>query len=91
MEQLIYLTNADCIKAGKPLIQLDLHIGTLVFTYPKSDRRTFPDTFPSKNLHLTSVDTSDNSLHYDPNNKNLIVITSSDTNQIGSVNSQTDS
>ena len=54
----------------------------MVFVYPKSiDKRSFPDLFPSQNFHPTSLDSNNDSLYYDPNNKNLIVITSSSTNQ----------
>lgn len=36
VEKWVYTTNQDCIKAGVPLIDFDLYVGTLVFAYPKS-------------------------------------------------------
>ena len=82
VEQLIYVTNADCIKARRPLVELDLSVGTLVFTFPRGhDRRVFPEFFPVDNLytHYQSQPSYGDNLFYDSGLKNWVTITSSNT------------
>lgn len=62
VEQLVYETDPDCVFAGKPLVEYDLHVGTLVFAYPKpmssesAKWKVFPDGFPVELLHKSRSD-----------------------------------
>lgn len=77
VERLVYETDPDCVFAGRPLVEYDLHVGTLVFSYPKpmstdsAKWKLFPDGFPLELLHkasLTSVseDGDMDGLRYEP-------------------------
>lgn len=64
VERLVYETDPDCVFAGRPLVEYDLHVGTLVFSYPKpmstdsAKWKLFPDGFPVELLHKASLGTS---------------------------------
>ena len=67
----MYLTNPDCIRAGKPLVEFDLYVGTLVFAHPPTGKqgsqgssscptiakksKAFPDGFPVHLLRTTAL------------------------------------
>lgn len=95
VEQLVYLTNPDCLKAKKPLVQFDLYVGTMVFFYPRNDRRSFPSQFPTKMFHNQQDRISssyENDLHFESINKNLNTFTSSNTSsKIGSKTNENES
>lgn len=73
VERLIYETDPDCVFAGRPLVEYDLHVGTLVFSYPKpmstesAKWKLFPDGFPVELLHKGSLEDGDmDGLRYEP-------------------------
>lgn len=83
VEQLVYLTNKDCLKARKPLVQFDLYVGTMMFAYPKNDQQALPPQFPVKMFHQDSISSSDDEMHFDPVNKNWATFSSSNTSSAG--------
>lgn len=95
VEQMVYLTSPDCLKAKKPLVQFDLYVGTMVFSYPRNDRRSLPTQFPIKMFHnqqdRISSPMQQNYLYFDPINKNCNTFTSSNTSsKIGLNNNEND-
>lgn len=83
VEQLVYHTNSDCLKAKKPLVQFDLYVGTMVFSYPRNDPHSLPSQFSVKMFHdqqdRISSPTYENDLHFNPKNKKWNTLTSSNT------------
>ncbi|UXI16596.1 paired mesoderm homeobox protein 2B-like [Sarcoptes scabiei] len=78
VEQVMYSSNPDCLKANKPLTKFDLYVGTMIFAYPKKDHQRLPSRIVAKLFHQNSTKQTDNLSFFTAKN-DWITFTSSNT------------